>query len=63
MMVMQILLLLLILVGVSTEKDSNYYPWGTNPNVNYEMYWHDAANVLQDIDQFDSLYIKYHGCV
>ena len=27
------------------------------------MYWNDARNVLQDLDQFQSLYVKYHGCV
>jgi hypothetical protein len=27
------------------------------------MYWHDAGNVLQDLDKFQALYVKYHGCV
>lgn len=45
-------------------KDSDYYPPGmTNPNVKQEMYWKDAVNVLQDLDQFESLHILYHGCV
>lgn len=46
------------------EKDSNPYPWGENPNNRaFRMYWNDARNVLQDLDQFRALYVKYHGCV
>jgi len=48
---------------VVAEKDSNPYPWGDNPNNQFKMYWNDARNVLQDLDSFQSLYIKYHGCV
>ena len=48
---------------VIAEKDSNPYPWGDNPNNQFKMYWNDARNVLQDLDSFQSLYIKYHGCV
>ncbi|KAI2496340.1 hypothetical protein MHU86_18167 [Fragilaria crotonensis] len=45
-------------------KDSDYYPPGvSNPNVNQKMYWKDAVNVLQDLDQFESLHILFHGCV
>ena len=46
------------------DKDSDYYPPGmTNPNLKTKMYWKDSINVLQDLDQFESLYIQYHGCV
>ena len=46
------------------EKDSDYYPPGvSNPNMRQKMYWKDAVNVLQDLDQFESLHILYHGCV
>ena len=52
------------LAMASADKDSDYYyPGLTNPNVNTKMYWKDAINVLQDLDQFASLHIKYHGCV
>jgi hypothetical protein len=27
------------------------------------MYWSDAVNVLQDLKQFQALYIKFHSCV
>jgi hypothetical protein len=62
---------LLLLIGslslqtlsVCAEKDSNPYAWGDNPNKRFKMYWNDARNVLQDLDQFQSLYVKYHGCV
>jgi hypothetical protein len=48
---------------VSASKDNNYYPGFTNPNLSEEMYWADAVNVLEDIQSFDSLYIKFTGCV
>ena len=49
---------------VTAEKDSDYYqPGDANPNVKIKMYWKDSVNVLQDLDQFEALYIKYHGCV
>ena len=44
-------------------KDSNMYPWGSNPNTHFKMYWKDAANVLQDLDHFQALYVQVHGCV
>ena len=52
-------------VGVTiAEKDSSYYPPGVvNPNTLNAMYWRDAENVMEDLDQFESLYVKYHGCV
>ena len=56
--------LLSVLAMASAAKDSDYYPPGmTNPNVQQKMYWKDAVNVLQDLDQFESLHILYHGCV
>lgn len=45
------------------EKDSNAYPWGSNPNVKNKMYWKDSPNVLEDLTKFSALYIKVHGCV
>ena len=52
-------------VGVAkAEKDTNYYrPGFVNPNTLNAMYWEDAKNVLQDLDQFESLHVMYHGCV
>ena len=47
----------------SAARDSNYYPWGTNVNAEAPMFWNDAVNVLQDLTQFQALYIKYHSCV
>jgi len=58
------LLLFLALLRLSdAERDSNPYPFGNNPNSQFKMYWKDSSNVLQDIDEFQALYIKYHGCV
>lgn len=33
-----------------------------NPNVDLKMYWADAHNVLEDLDQFSYLYVQYHNC-
>lgn len=46
------------------EKDSNYYPEGmVNSNVDEKMYWRDASNVLEDLGEFDALYVTFHSCV
>ena len=48
---------------VVAVKDDEYYRAGMgNPNVDLKMYWADAHNVLEDLDQFSSLYIQYHNC-
>ena len=48
---------------VQAVKDDEYYRAGMgNPNVDLKMYWADAHNVLEDLDQFSSLYIQYHNC-
>ena len=58
-----LLSLLLLVVSVGAVKDGDYYIGGfENPNTKHEMYWKDSMNVLQDLDQFSSLYITYHGC-
>ena len=44
-------------------KDAHYFSPGTsNPNVDETMYWRDAVNVLQDLDQFQYLYVSFHSC-
>lgn len=54
----------LIVCLTAADKDSDYYPPGmANNNVKSAMYWKDSINVLQDLDQFEALYIQYHGCV
>lgn len=54
----------LLASAVSGSKDDSYYPLGySNPNVNSKMYWKDSINVLQDIDQFEKLYVQFHQCV
>jgi len=61
--------LLVLLLAVATNmaraaKDTDYYyPGFINPNTDNKMYWKDSVNVLQDLDQFESLYITYHHCV
>jgi hypothetical protein len=61
-------LLILLLAAVSSpivtaEKDGNYYPSGMkNPNINEKMYWRNAYDVIDDIDSFDALYVKFHSC-
>ena len=50
--------------GVSANRDDTYYTNGvTNPNVELQkMYWHEGRNVLEDLSQFDKLYVSYHSC-
>ena len=51
------------IVSVVAVKDDEYYRAGMgNPNVNLKMYWADAHNVLEDLDQLSSLYVQYHNC-
>jgi len=48
---------------VGAVKDDEYYRAGMgNPNIDLDMYWADAHNVLEDLDKFSSLYIQYHNC-
>ena len=55
--------ILLFATFVAADKDSGYYGDGkSNPNENNSHYWKEAKNVLQDLDQFDALYVKYHNC-
>ena len=57
------ILLLAAATFVAAEKDSGYYGDGKqNPNKKNSHYWKEAKNVLQDLDQFDALYVKYHNC-
>ena len=45
------------------SKDAHYFTPGTsNPNLNEAMYWRDAINVLQDLNQFQYLYVSFHSC-
>ena len=64
-MMMSCVLFFALAVGVAGEKDSDYYfPGFTNPLVDSsQMYWKDSINVLQDLDKFEALYVKYHHCV
>ncbi|GKY98947.1 hypothetical protein MPSEU_000850500 [Mayamaea pseudoterrestris] len=59
----QVFVLVAILKSALGNKDDTYYPNGVvNPNVRRNMYWNDASNVLQDIDQFAELYVQFHSC-
>lgn len=46
------------------NRDDTYYAEGVvNPNTAHNaMYWKEPSNVLQDLDQFDKLYVQYHEC-
>jgi len=55
--------LLGFVAAANAVKDDEYYRAGMgNPNVDLKMYWADAHNVVEDLDQFSSLYIEYHNC-
>lgn len=56
-------LLLALLSAASAERDTTYYTGGIeNPNLEDNMFYSSGANVLDDLDQFDALYITYHNC-
>ena len=60
---MKILYASLLLSAARASKDTTYYPEGmTNKNVNEKMYWRDANNVVEDLDEFDALYVSFHSC-
>lgn len=55
--------LALIVSAVGAEKDGSYYAAGvTNPNIDKEMYWREPYNILEDLDQFSKLYVRFHSC-
>ncbi|GAX09561.1 hypothetical protein FisN_16Lh256 [Fistulifera solaris] len=61
------LLLLLSVSGVwrtAANRDDTYYAEGVvNPNTAHNaMYWKEPSNVLEDLDQFEKLYVQYHEC-
>ena len=64
LLLMRPLIAWLAIAAVSADKDGSYYPEGMeNPNVNKKMYWAEAGNVLDDLSQFDALYVTHHNCV
>lgn len=59
----QLLLLGLYFQRVLSAKDAHYFTPGTsNPNVDHPLYWRDAVNILQDLDQFQYLYVSFNSC-
>lgn len=46
----------------ATKDDSYYKPGSGNPNVYQKMYWKDADNILEDLDQFQTLYVEFQHC-
>ena len=58
------LLLAALASTASANKEDTYYANGVvNPNIEEQkMYWHEGRNVLEDLDQFDKLYVSYHSC-
>ena len=53
-----------LLLSANADRDNSYYkPGRSNPNTWAEkMYWADASNVLEDLDQFSGLYVSFHHC-
>ncbi len=52
-----------VLGSVKGTKDDSYYkPGSGNPNVYQKMYWKDADNILEDLDQFQTLYVQFQHC-
>jgi hypothetical protein len=49
---------------VNANKDETYYANGVvNPNIaDQKMFWKEGYNVLEDLSEFDALYVTYHSC-
>jgi hypothetical protein len=62
-MLLQFLLVVLLRLASGAKDNDYYFPGFVNPNTEYAMYWKDSINILQDLDQFESIYITYHHCV
>jgi hypothetical protein len=60
---MKLLVSALLLALASANKDNNYYANGiASPYQNEKMYWGAGKDVLEDLSQFESLYVTYHNC-
>lgn len=61
-----LLVLAVLLPAAATaevNQDPNVYSFGQNPNLKYhKMYWADSKAVLDDLEEFSALYIKFHSC-
>jgi len=49
-------------ITIKAERDTNFYGSFNNPNLNYSHYWSSSANVLEDLSQFDKLYVQFESC-
>lgn len=56
------LVLSLLALSCHAVQDANA-PWGDNTPPRFKNYWLEPGNVLEDIEQFDALYIKSVGCM
>lgn len=54
---------MILSTGAHAYQDTNPYPFGSNPNNQFRQYWKDSSSILKEIEQFQALYVKYHGCV
>lgn len=52
----------LLSMGDGAKDDSYYKPGSGNPNVYQKMYWKDSENILEDLDQFETLYVEFQHC-
>ena len=48
---------------VAADKDTHYFTNGkSNPNERYSHYYREGLNVVQDLADFDKLYVKFQNC-
>lgn len=60
---MKLLVSALLVALAAANKDDTYYINGIeSPNQGEKMYWGEGVNVLEDLEQFDALYVTYHNC-
>lgn len=63
MLLSLLLALTLPQLGLSgVDSNSEFYPFGQNPNAKRRMYFPDAVSVLRNLDKFGSLHVRFHNC-
>ena len=62
---LKVALLAMATAKVDGKSNSNYYPSDlgmSDANIGKKMYWATALDILDDVSQFDALYVTHHNC-
>ena len=56
-------MLLLLAASQELPTATNAQSYATVPYAKYQKFWTDAGDVLRDLENYQALWIKPHGCV